>query len=277
MLTQLAIIVRAVFSFLLSPMVFCETYIEELGRDDSINKVGPNNIDSLVQTIPILIVPLSEFERLGCSLAGVENVKKQFVLMYPVAFDINKVGGIGSQLAHAPGMPNIRYVPDGFVTDFASIPLGSPYGSYNRAAVVHDWAYSHHHDRSTKGRNDCDMAMLHIMREDGTSPLFRSIIFVGLYIGGEFAFQAAPGKRKKLHETLYPKQDFIATFNRSQSSMMTHMSTKLESVGMLEEGWTLKAFEQMQNFATPEEKAMLAQVREKMDVASAQSSVQPPV
>lgn len=270
MMAKLMMIVRAFFSLLSSPMVFCEVLLDELSVDAKSNDNNLGDVDALFKKMPIVIIPLTEFERLGCSMDGVEDVKKRFVLMHPLAFNAAEARGIGQQLEHLPEFPDIRLIPDAFVTDFASIPFGSPYGSYNRAAVVHDWAYSHHHDRSSKGRDDCDMAMLSIMRADGTSALFRAIVYVGLYIGGEFAFQAAPEKRAKLHQTLLVKPYFLNTIIFAKSSMMTYMSSVLERYQLLDAGWTTKTIVQMQRkmqgHATPNDMATLAELNEKLGI-----------
>jgi hypothetical protein len=64
------------------------------------------------------------------------------------AFGDNKFWMIVEDMAYVIGSTQARIVvPEGFVTDFASVPqpfwsLGfSPYGQYSRAAVVHDYLY----------------------------------------------------------------------------------------------------------------------------------------
>lgn len=57
-------------------------------------------------------------------------------------------------------------VPAGFVTDFASIPrlfwrILPPWGSYNRAAVVHDFLYHTHYTT----RAEADLIFLWLMKE----------------------------------------------------------------------------------------------------------------
>lgn len=96
--------------------------------------------------------------------------------------------------------PNLSTIPWPFLTDFASIPLGVPVGSYTRAAIVHDWGYSYFPERDETGRKKCDLEMLDIMRTDGTSPFRRSIIFIGLRMFGSWPFFCAPYRRLKLIE-----------------------------------------------------------------------------
>lgn len=55
-------------------------------------------------------------------------------------------------------------VPEGFVTDFASVPrplwsIFPPDGKYSQAAVLHDYCYCHH----TYNRKKCDQVFLEAM------------------------------------------------------------------------------------------------------------------
>lgn len=59
-------------------------------------------------------------------------------------------------------------VPEGFITDFASVPCAlwsvfPPYGKYTKAAVVHDWLYA----AGKVSRKDADGIFSRMMREAG--------------------------------------------------------------------------------------------------------------
>ena len=80
-------------------------------------------------------------------------------------------------------------VPDGFVTDLASVPrllwwLLPPFGSYTQAAVLHDWLYSHH--RMT--RPEADSILWAAMKVCGTTLWERVLIYGGVRIGGWLPF-----------------------------------------------------------------------------------------
>lgn len=81
--------------------------------------------------------------------------------------------------------PGEIVVPKGFKTDFASIPRGlwnilPPIGSYDKAAVLHDFLYQ------TNGvtRKQADDVLLEAMTVSGTSKWVRWAIYSGVRIGG---------------------------------------------------------------------------------------------
>jgi len=86
-------------------------------------------------------------------------------------------------------------VPNGFVTDFASIPrplwsILPRWARYGNAAVVHDFSYwFQKHDRKT-----ADLAMVEGMKDLGVGALARNSIYLFLRIFGGFAWR---GNRKK--------------------------------------------------------------------------------
>ena len=76
-------------------------------------------------------------------------------------------------------------VPDGFVTDFASVPrIPFAYwltgGKAKKAAVVHDWLYT----RGAFARRWCDEAFCAIARATGVSGWRRGLMWLGIRIGG---------------------------------------------------------------------------------------------
>lgn len=94
-------------------------------------------------------------------------------------------------------------VPSGFVTDFASVPqilwsILPPYGKHTKAAIVHDWLYLKRpavrvRDRRGRfiaggwvriSRSDADGVFLRIMRECGSSWWRRTVMYLGVRLGG---------------------------------------------------------------------------------------------
>jgi hypothetical protein len=79
-------------------------------------------------------------------------------------------------------------VPDGFVTDFASIPRGlwnvfPPTGKYGHAAVIHDYLY-----RATSvPRVQADRVFRDAMKELGVGKISRNIIYWSVRAFGGFA------------------------------------------------------------------------------------------
>jgi hypothetical protein len=76
-------------------------------------------------------------------------------------------------------------VPEGFVTDFASVPrvlwnILPPLASYTRAAVVHDFLYVH----NGMSRGDADAVLLEAMEITGVSRPTRMSIYLGVRLGG---------------------------------------------------------------------------------------------
>jgi hypothetical protein len=70
-------------------------------------------------------------------------------------------------------------VPEGFETDFASVPktfwgLFPPIGKHNPAALVHDYLY----DNRIGTRRNADMIFLRLMLQYGVDP-FRSLLMYG--------------------------------------------------------------------------------------------------
>lgn len=80
-------------------------------------------------------------------------------------------------------------VPAGFVTDLASIPglaerIRSRVGTYNRAAIVHDWLYW----TGLCSREEADRIFLKAMRTSGTSERVARQIYRAVQVGGWVAF-----------------------------------------------------------------------------------------
>lgn len=89
-------------------------------------------------------------------------------------------------------------VPEGYVTDFASIPaIGSylsgmrlqPLGRWAWAAVAHDWGYA---IGQPGYRSWIDDMLLERMELDGVGSIARSIIFHAVRWGGQGGYDDAP-------------------------------------------------------------------------------------
>ena len=85
-------------------------------------------------------------------------------------------------------------IPQGFVTDFASMPLGivfrSPGGKWDKPAVVHDALYRLGYVFVSDGtirqveRAECDRIFLEAMGVAGVNELAKRIIHAGVRVGG---------------------------------------------------------------------------------------------
>lgn len=76
-------------------------------------------------------------------------------------------------------------IPDGFVTDFASVPrifwrIIPPWGEYSPAAVVHDYLYL----VGTLKRGVVDKIFLQIMTQLGVSLWKRQVMYIAVRIAG---------------------------------------------------------------------------------------------
>lgn len=97
------------------------------------------------------------------------------------------------------GARDVFTVPEGFVTDFASVPrflwpLLPPYGRHGRAAVVHDWLYLQRPEVTTRARGvmfrdlmprrDADGIFRRIMIESGVPRWKAWLLWAGVRLGG---------------------------------------------------------------------------------------------
>ena len=76
-------------------------------------------------------------------------------------------------------------VPDGFVTDLASIPrilysVIPVNGLHRSAAILHDYLY----ESQTYGRRKCDDLFLEAMKSSGVRYTQRMAMYIGVRIGG---------------------------------------------------------------------------------------------
>jgi hypothetical protein len=79
--------------------------------------------------------------------------------------------------------------PQGYVTDFASIPgfaqwMISPFGKHSEAAVVHDWLYTLGTKGDRKGRKLADRTFKRALKIVGVGWFRRNIMYLAVRIGG---------------------------------------------------------------------------------------------
>ena len=80
-------------------------------------------------------------------------------------------------------------VPAGFITDLASVPnaarlIRSPVGTYNRAAIIHDWIYW----TGLCEQADADRIFLLAIRSSGSSDRVSRQVYRAVYYFGEKAY-----------------------------------------------------------------------------------------
>jgi hypothetical protein len=98
-------------------------------------------------------------------------------------------------------------VPEGFVTDFASIPrpfwsILPTWGQYGPASIVHDYLYWD--QRCT--REQADAIMLLAMEDSHVSRLRRLLIFWALRMGGAWAWRSNAKLRAAYRERTIPRE-----------------------------------------------------------------------
>ncbi len=90
-------------------------------------------------------------------------------------------------------------VPEGFITDFASIPrllrlLIPKLGRYNKAAVIHDALYQGT-VRINVTRQEADIIFLDAMEDLGVAKWKRTLMYWAVRIGGFLAWKGRSPKR----------------------------------------------------------------------------------
>lgn len=103
---------------------------------------------------------------------------KTFRLLEPFRY---RLGSLDSQ--------NIITIPEGFETDFASVPqifwnILPPWGKYGKAAVLHDYLYK----SGMFDRSRCDEIFLEAMEALNVSWIKRKTIYAGVRMGGWIAW-----------------------------------------------------------------------------------------
>lgn len=84
-------------------------------------------------------------------------------------------------------------VPEGYVTDFASIPgfaqgIISPFGRHSEAAVVHDWLYTLGTPGDEKGRRLADRTFRRALHLVGVGFFRRYIMYAAVRMGGKSGY-----------------------------------------------------------------------------------------
>ena len=84
-------------------------------------------------------------------------------------------------------------VPEGYVTDFASIPglvqwLIQPFGRHSEAAVIHDWLYALGTPGDGKGRHLADRTFRRALNLVGVGFLRRWIMYLAVRMGGKSGY-----------------------------------------------------------------------------------------
>lgn len=92
------------------------------------------------------------------------------------------------------GFPELLRVPDGFVTDFASVPrifwrLIPPTGDHGPACVLHDWLYSRKHYDGIDWRHDRRYADALFYEALGDGFPLRWLLWAAVRLGGWWAYR----------------------------------------------------------------------------------------
>ena len=85
----------------------------------------------------------------------------------------------------------IIHIPDGFLTDFASVPrlfwnILPPNGMYGKAAVVHDFLYRTPHIAT---KDEADSVFLEAMQALGVGYIVRHLMYLAVRYFGHFAYK----------------------------------------------------------------------------------------
>lgn len=111
-----------------------------------------------------------------------------WIMMKEYVYEVGKIGS-GDKIK----------VPEGFITDFATIPRPfwsflPPWGKYGKAAIVHDYLY----DNAIRARKESDQIFLEIMRNSDVNTLIRYIIYYSVRTFG-WIFYNRDNKSKQVH------------------------------------------------------------------------------
>lgn len=114
--------------------------------------------------------------------------------------DDGKTWVLMAEFIYELGIGNNRFiiVPKGFTTDFASVPrlfwnILPPWGTYGKAAVLHDWLY---HTQEFN-RKFCDDLLMEAMTTLGVAAWKRWTIYLGVRLGGFVAWNEHTKENKK--------------------------------------------------------------------------------
>lgn len=117
-------------------------------------------------------------------------------------------------------------VPQGYVTDFASIPgfaqwMISPFGKHSEAAVVHDWLYTLGDKGDKKGRRLADLTFKRALKIVGVGFFRRNIMYMAVRAGGasgyglESDYDFRDLEKLKRRDPMPDKKTFAATWKEA--------------------------------------------------------------
>jgi hypothetical protein len=117
--------------------------------------------------------------------------------------------------------------PQGYVTDFASIPgfvqwMISPFGKHSEAAVVHDWLYTLGTRGDKKGRRLADLTFKRALKIVGVGWFRRNMMFMAVRVGGasgyglESDYDFRDLERLKRRDPLPDRKSFAVTWKEAE-------------------------------------------------------------
>lgn len=97
----------------------------------------------------------------------------------------------GAFIFESQVLNRIIAIPDGFITDFASVPRFlwetlPPWGKYGRGSVVHDYLYR---TPGQASKDDADHVFLECMIVGGVSAVIRDVMFEGVHKFGGSSYK----------------------------------------------------------------------------------------
>jgi hypothetical protein len=118
-------------------------------------------------------------------------------------------------------------IPEGFVTDFASIPVAlwsfglSPHGNYSKAAIVHDFLYW----AQNCTKKQADNILLIAMKESNVSSIKEDLIYQGVNLKGATSWKSNSKERRLQLPRVIPEnyQNFPAkvTWSEYRASLVS--------------------------------------------------------
>lgn len=120
------------------------------------------------------------------------------IILIPEEFKQNRrIAALSATFGFVAYLPHRRHVavavPQGYVTDFASIPgwiqwLIAPFGKHSEAAVVHDWLYTLGTKGDRKSRKLADETFRRALALVGVKLFRRNLMYWAVRLGGASGF-----------------------------------------------------------------------------------------
>jgi hypothetical protein len=120
------------------------------------------------------------------------------IILIPEEFKQNRrIAALAATFGFVAYLPGRRHVavavPQGYVTDFASIPgwiqwLIAPFGRHSEAAVVHDWLYTLGTKGDRKARKLADQTFRRALAIVGVKFFRRNLMYWAVRLGGKSGF-----------------------------------------------------------------------------------------